>query len=374
MRHLALAILGVLLVACGEDGPVVSAGLIIQNDAPDDPSRPFFFDFGRVEHGTRQELPIYFLNTETEPIIVREIDPACACTSAKRLTLVDEAGQVLREGNLERRGDMLTVPPGGRVELLLGVDTRSVLPNREKLAIMRITTDSLNTPWITLEIHLLTHRPFLVTPASIQLGAVPFAHGGAAQCRIMTGTKDGDSTVVGVRSTSGEVEATLDYVFVNDEHVWTLTARVPPLQPMGAMRDKIVLDTIDSKGVEGTLAVDVWASVVEDVGFTRVNPHFGVIRVGRSATLTLELVARVPGMRVRLLDVQLSGPAAEHITATWGPTPGAYVDDEGKSETWAVSLEAGVGLAEGRFEAQLRALLSDDQYPVVSTKVQGLVR
>jgi len=376
MRLPALALLAALPVAC--DGPTSEhpspRGLVIQNDHPDDPSRPHFFDFGVLEHGSRREQAIRFLNTDPAPVTITEASPACACTSAKRLRLIGEDGSVLEEGNLERRGAMLTVPPGGLAELLLGVNTKSVLPNKEKLAILRLQTDSLNSPFITLEVHLATTRPFLVSPSSIQIGQVPYSHGGAQQCEVMTSSKGADERVLGISSASDGLEATLDYVFVNDEHVWTVTARTLPLLPKGPIRGQVVLDTALETGERGTLRIDVWAQVVDDVGFDRPNPHFGRLRPGETRTLPLQLVARVPGMRVQVEDVVLRGPAAEHLSVRFGPKEGTYVDETGLSELWSVDVVAAGTLPPGRFEVELIALLTDDQVSEVRTKVQGVVQ
>lgn len=360
------------LPAC-DAGAETGGGLVVLNDDPVDPRRPHFFDLGELEHGTRTELPVLLENRDPVPVTIEHVDPACQCTSVKRLRLVDEEGRVLREGDVERDGRMLTVPSGGRTELLLGVNTLSVRPNRDRLAILRVVSDSVTTPFLTLEVHLRSHKPFSVTPRSLQLGAIPQSHGGSKQVRILTGVPDSGARVAGVRETTGGVEATLDHHVDGAEPVWVLTARVPPLKPKGGLREKVVLDTVEADGEEGTLEVDVWAQVVDDVGFDRPTPFFPPVREGETSTLELDLVARVPGMRVRLEDVRVSGPAAEHVSATFRPAEGYYVDDDRRCERWTLELEAGPGLPPGRFEAELVALLDDDQWPEVRTTLAGHV-
>ena len=222
--------------------------------------------------------------------------------------------------------------------------------------------------------HLATTRPFLGSPSSIQIGQVPYSHGGAQQCEVMTSSKGADERVLGISSASDGLEATLDYVFVNDEHVWTVTARTLPLLPKGPIRGQVVLDTALETGERGTLRIDVWAQVVDDVGFDRPNPHFGRLRPGETRTLPLQLVARVPGMRVQVEDVVLRGPAAEHLSVRFGPKEGTYVDETGLSELWSVDVVAAGTLPPGRFEVELIALLTDDQVSEVRTKVQGVVQ
>lgn len=381
MRILPLALLALPLTACGDAGRVGpgqgstgTLGLVIQNPDPVDPARPHFFDLGEMDHGSRQELPIYFENTGKEPITILEADPACACTSAKRIRTVNAEGAILQVGDVKRRGDILTVPAGGRMELLLGINTKTLSPNRDKLAILRLRTDSASTPWITLELHLSTTLPFLLTPASIQLGLVPQSHGGSGQCRIMTGTAGAEGRVLGIRSSSDSVEAHLDYLFVNEEHVWTLTARLLPLQPMGPARSQVILETVEEGGEEGTLSVDVWAQVVDDVGLDRANPHFGVVPIGQSRKLSLDLTARVPGSRTLIREVLLTGPAAEHLTVSWKPKESAYVDEDGHSQRWSITMVTDKDLPPGRFEADLLVTLADEQNPEVRATVQGVVR
>ncbi len=360
-----------LLASCGGRAP--QEGLVIQREHFDDPTRPLFFDLGMLEFGTRHELPLRWRNTDATPVTILEVDPACSCTAAKHLRLIDEQGSVLEEGDLDRRGEMLSIPPGGLAELVVGINTASVVPNREKLAVMRIQTSSLQTPFLTLEIHLETHRAFLVSPASIQVGGVPTSYGGSAQCTVMTGKKGADSRVLGIHSSSEGIEPTLEYLFVNEEHVWTLTARVLPMQPKGPLHGTIELDTIDERGQKGILAIDVWAQVVDDVGFDRPKPHFGALRPGESRQLTMELLSRVPGLRLHVSEMRLHGPAADHLRVEFAPRPGAYVDSDGACEAWSVTLDVDGELPPGRFEAELEALLDDDQYPRVTTTIQGVV-
>ncbi len=380
MRPSALLLsLPLCLTACDparDLAPVTDneSGLVIDNEDPADPARPHYFNIGMLEHGTRSELPVYLVNRAAEEVTIQHVDPACMCTCAKRIRLVDEAGTILEEGDVKRRGNVLTVPPGGRVQLLIGVNTRSVVANTKKLAIMRVVSDHPENPYLTIEVHLETNRAFMVTPASIRLGEIPQGYGGSAQTSIMTGKRGGGERLMDVKSTTGDIETNLDYLFVNGEHTWTLTATVPPLKPMGALREKVVLRTLLEDGEEDTLEIDVWAQVVDDVGFDRSNPHFGALNFGETRTLNLDLVARVPGMRVRMEGVELTGPASDHLTVTWSPKYGEYVDDDGAAERWTLKIVTHAELPSGRFEADLVALLADDQVPEVRTKLNGFVR
>jgi hypothetical protein len=382
MRHrqpfrplLALLLLGLPLIAtagCGA-GPT-AAGLVIQDPNPADPTRPHFFNLGVLEHGTRLEVPILLVNTDPDPLRIKRADGACACTTPKRIRLVDGADQVLVEGDMRfRDGYILEVPPGGRVQLVVGVNTKSMLPNQEKLAVLRLTTDSVHSPFMTFEFHLASKRPFLITPPSIQLGRIPQGYGGSGRCEIMTAKPGTEERIIDVLEATGGLEAGLEYLFINGEHVWTLTATVPPLHDQGPLKEKVVLRTVDDGGNDDRLELDVWAQVVDDVGFDTPNPFLNLVG-GEAGSLTLELVARVPGMRVRMTSALLTGPAAEHISATFRPKEGTYLDDDGSCQRWTIDLTTDGALPPGTFEGELVVQLTDRQWPEVRTKVRGFVR
>ncbi|MDA1265281.1 MAG: hypothetical protein O2816_09415 [Planctomycetota bacterium] len=377
MRLLLLLFALLPLAACGDSAGGAAAkpaGLVILNDDPADPRRPFFFDMGRLEHGTRHELPIRMRNTSAESVKIKYASGVCLCLAPERIRLVDEDGQVLEEGDLERQGEVLTVPAGGLVELLLGVNTRSMTANSQKLAILQLGTDAPATPFVQFEVHLESYRPFLISPKSVQLGAIPHTYGGSGQVEVMTGVRRGQGKVVGIRGTTNDLAATIEYLFVNGEHIWTLTAVVPPMKPKGAFQGVVTLDATDDEDEPTTLDIPVYAQVVDDVGFDRAVPNFGGMVQGQTRTLPLDVVARIPGLRVRLEDVRLSGPSAEHMSVTWGPKEGAYVDDAGHCERWALQVVASSTLPAGRIEAQVLVLIDDEQYPEVRTDLFGQVR
>lgn len=372
---LGLALLGAACTAEDQatEGAGNSEGLVIVNDDPADPERLYFFDVGTLKHGERRKLNVDFRNAESDPVTFKQVDPACSCTSASKLLLIDAEGNTLEEGDLRRRGDMLTVPPGGMARLVVGVNTSSVVPNKQKLAIMRLQTTSKVTAFITLEIRVASKRPFTVNPDSIQLGHVPTAHGGSARVEVMTAHKGSDERVLDIQSTSAPFTAEMEYLFINEEHIWTVVATLPPGESLGPKAGEVVLETIDDQGNPDTLAIKVWAQVVHDVGFDRPDPHFGPVLPGEAKELVFELVARVPGLRVKVDDVSLVGENTDHLSVEFLPSPG-YVDDTGHSRRWTIKVLTTGEHPPGRFEAQLTAHLTDDQYPEIVTKIQGVVR
>jgi len=366
-----------LLLACfaAACGPAQVGRLVIDNPDPDDPARPTFFDIGTLRHGTRTRLPVHFTNDGRGPVTLMHVDPACQCTVAERVRLVAQDGGILVEGDVRRDGNMLVVPAGGRMELVVGINTKSLLPNRDKLAVMRLRTSSPETPFITLEIHLMSESLFQVTPDALRLGEVPESYGGSARVEIMTGWPKSPARILEVVEATGAVQAQMTHVHVNGEDIWALVASLSPGLPRGAVREKVVLATTDREGHGdgGRLEITVWAMVGPDVGLSRRHLHFGVLPQGTSGTLELEVVARVPGLRLSVAGVEFGGPAAAHLSASFAPAPGRYVDVEGRCERWVLTLAADAALPPGPFQGTVTVLLDDEQYPCIEAPVAGRV-
>lgn len=363
--------IGLFALAAG-CGDARGRGLVVV--APAIPERPFFHDFGTLRHGTRTEHAVHLRNTDPEPVTILSADPACACTRARALRLVDGEGTLVEEGDLESRTGMLTVPPGGLVELVIGMNTASILPNQEKLAVMRVRTSSENTPFLTFEMHVLAEKLFTATPGEIRMGEIPTGSGGSARTNIMTGARDSLARIVEVLETTGAVTAELEEVFVNDEFVWGLTATFPPLLPLGPQHATIVLATTDAEGqgAGGRFEIAVWASVVPDVVVLPHNLHFGALAPGEGGTLEATLRALVPGARVKVLEAQVEGPRADLFAIDYEPQ--GYVDDQGRSDRWALRVTSSPEMASGRFAGTLRLRLDDEQTPEVVEEFAGYVR
>jgi hypothetical protein len=69
---------------------------------------------------------------------------------------------------------VITLPPGSTAELAVRVDTEHVQAlNVDKLASVRIRSDSAATPFLTLEVHLVVDRVMRAVPSGIELGQTP---------------------------------------------------------------------------------------------------------------------------------------------------------------------------------------------------------
>lgn len=371
-RLLSLLAIATLFSACSDPSSAGGQGLVMLE--PENPDRPFFHDAGALPYGSSVEHTWSFRNTDSEPVTIKTANPACACTRLKDLRYLPEDGSSPVRGDLDAGRDLLTVPAGATLELVVGISTTSLQPNTDRLAVMRVTTSSRVTPFLTFEVHVKADKPFLVKPAEIRIGDIPLSHGGAGKTLVMTGVRGGAARILDVLEVSGGLEAELDYQFVNGEHHWTVLARVPGGRDMGVIHERVTLSTTDSDGLgdDGRLILDVWANVVEDV-YVAPRMHFGVIREGEPKTMDVGIRALVPGMRVRVEGVQLVGESSEFIEVL-DILPVGYVDDEGRTNAWTLKLQAGDSLPQGAFDLELLVGLDDEQYPEVKSRIQGVVR
>ena len=357
-----------LFSACGAEP---RGGLVVLN--PDDPERPRFHDMGTMPHGSRGEWVVRMQNLDPVPVTIRSINVACACVRAKSVRWIDADGKVLAEGDPQSREMALEVPAGGLLELVIGVYTASIRPNSERLAILTLVSTSKVTPFLAFELHINPQKLFSLKPSEARLAEIPRGYGGSQKINIMTGLRGSEARLLEVIETSAGVEAELDYLFVNNEHTWGLLVRVLPNQPPGAFRGKVVLSASDAQGqgTEQRLEVPVWAQVVEDVTITPHILNFGNLLPGVEGQLRAKVRALVPGARVKVIAIEVSGEVAEHLSVTFSPV--GYVDADGRCEAWDVIVFSDTEMPQGRFRGALTVKLDDEQYPTLEKAFQGLV-
>ena len=112
-------------------------------------------------------------------------------------------------------------------------------------------------------------------------------------------------------------------------------------------------------------------SVAQSSGTSSRILSFGRLLPGVEGRLEARLRAMVPGARVKLLSAEVTGAVAEHLSVQF--SPGGYVDDEGRCETWNLILFSDTEMPVGRFRGMLEIRLDDSQYPSVEREIQGLV-
>jgi len=362
--------MGLLILAACSSKPQL--GLVVQNAV--DPDRPTFHDFGTLKFGEEVERTIRMLNTDSDPVSVLSLHPACTCTRVKAMRAVPADGGASVMGDLAMRENILRVEPGGVLEMVVAVNTKSIRPNSDKLGILRVRTDSERTPFLTFEFHVLAEKLFTLSPAELRLGDIPLSHGGSKRITILAGYVDSPAQVLEVLETTGGIEATLQPTLAGSEVRWDLTATVPQLTELGTRHETILLSTTDEagQGDAGRLLVDVWARVVPDIIIRPEPIHFGLVSLADGGQAQAELRALVPGTRVRIRQASVTGDHAGALTCSFEPV--GYVDDEGRCDRWSLNLLAPPGLAPGQFHSTLECLLDDEDGQPVHASLQGVVR
>ena len=348
-------------------------GLVILD--PTDPVRPFFRDFGRIPRGESREWRIRLLNQDPEPVDVKDAVGACGCMGVRGLRARLADGTEISGDTYRSEPPLLTVPPGAVLELDLAITTDRIQPNTDKLAVFRMTTSSLISPYITFEAHLIAADSFNATPHEFQFGDVPQGYGGRKQVRILAEPRGSAAKILGIAEQGKRVTATFDEVFFGGEFVWHVVAEIPPLEPLGAVRDTIILRTTDAdgNGDSGRMKLDVYAAIVRDIRIAPPLIAFGAVRADEKAPLVREgtVDALVPGARTRVLGHRLSGPSAPHLSVKFTPTD---PDDVGRAVSTRIEVELAPGHPVGPIAADLTVEMDDVATPTVSVKVSGVVR
>ena len=336
-----------------------------------DPNRPYFMDLGTVTHGERRTHTFKLRNVGHGPIVVKRFQGACSCT---RLTaLRATAGPEVRNGDIYRKNELLSVPPGSVLELDIEVDSGKTSANIDKLAIIRVVTDSITDPFLTFEIHVLGAATFEQTPKQASLGDVPTGSGGAMTVRLFNRRAGHPARLVEVLETSPHLKATLEHFPSGSQNWWHLVVRLEENLPTGPYQGYVLLSTTDDQGegADGLLQVDVTGSIVPDVMLYPRNLSFGQVQQGQTAQLEAHLKALVPGMRLKVLEARLEGPLADYATAEVTPLG---PDGEGRAPQTDVRLELGGEPPVGRLDGTLILMLDDEQTPRIERPVVAVVR
>lgn len=366
---LALLLASLVSLAGCRRGP--GRGIVVLH--PPDPARPTYHDFGTVSYGEMLEHVFQLANTGPDPVTFLSWQGACSCTSVRDLWY-ERPGAEPVHADLESGGDLLELPGDAPARLKIRLDTTKVTPNADKLAILRVRTDSPATPFLTFELHVRAQRLFRLQPASLRLGEVPTSHGGAGVARLLTAERDSPARVLGIARQGERVHARLEETPTGDETLWSVHIEVPPLTPLGVVRDRVVLETTgaDGTGSGPPLEIEVWAEVVEDVRFQPRQIRLGTVEGGEQRTaFEGRLEALVPGQRVRVVEASVEGSLAGHVTVTAEPLA---PDAVGRSPEWTIRLSAGEPLPAGPITADLHLVLDDEQVPEVRVPIVGQVR
>ncbi|MEZ6013519.1 MAG: DUF1573 domain-containing protein [Planctomycetota bacterium] len=348
-----------------------AGGLAILN--PTDLERPFFRDFGGIPRGETRTWTIRMQNQDAAPVQIKDARGACGCMHVRFLRARLANDEVIEGDPYAKEPPLLTVPAGALLEIELELSTEKVQPNQDKLAVFRVTTDSAASPFITFEAHLLALTSFVATPAELAFGDVPQGFGGRKKVRILAEPVGSPARILGIAEQGKRVHAELEETFYGGEFVWHVMGDVPALEPLGAIRDRIVLKTTDEhgEGDAGRMTIDVMATVVRDI---RISPSlfaFGAQKAGTAAEAHGTLDALVPGARAKVIGAHFEGPSAPHLEAVYEPL---QPDEGGRAVTTNVTVKLSAAHPTGPLQARLFLELDDPSNPVASAPVSGLVR
>jgi hypothetical protein len=346
-------------------------GLVILN--PTDSERPFFRDFGQIKRGESRDWTIQLLNQDPTPVEVLDVRTPCGCMSVRVLRARLASGEVVLGDQYRKEPPLLVVPPGAVLEIELLLTTDRVQANMDKLALFRVLTSSPASANITFEAHLMALDSFMATPHQLAFGDVPQGFGGRTKVRILAEPRGSAAKILGIAEQGQRVRAEFEETFYGGEFVWHVLADLPALEPLGAVRDRIVLRTTDAlgQGDAGRMTLQALGTVVPDVRITPPLFAFGARKPDESGELVGRVDALVPGARTKVLGHRFEGPSAASFEASFEPL---QPDDAGRSISTQITVKLRPGHAPGAMAARLHLDLDDPQNPTATAAVSGFVR
>ncbi len=335
-----------------------------------DQARPNYHDFGTVPEGSILQHAFILENTDPRPVEVQKIDPACGCTVAR-------LGKELPDGSLEpaisdQPNRLMVLAPGEAMHVALTVDSDEVRQkNRDKLFMVRITTDSVTNPFITLECHLIVRQHFQVAPEAIDLGDVPIGGGGEGLVTIKSiGPIFHQLVDLGPVPDGVFAQLEVNPMTTDDFYIWTLKAGFEAPMEAGRKAAEIRIRTVDSEGQPAPdLVVNLTATATEDI---RVYPPKLVLRPapkGGNSVVHAELAAHLAGQRLNVIGYSILGSSADDLTVTaqaFQPMP------DGTSSRWDISLETRTTPRESSFSGTIVLELDDPSTPRLEIPYVGL--
>ncbi len=403
---LTLCALGLTVAACGgapdAPAPSTSAGEatssapratiasssagVLEVVSPQDPERPFFHDFGEMDFGAEVQWAVTLRNTGSEPLEIQRAQPACGCTRLVSFEVADpDAESSVSFSNFKAR-PICSVPAGGSVEMRVDILSKHSKPNLSKLALVRLSTNSSIDPFHTFELRFLGLKPFIVAPDNLTLHRVPVSHGAAVSCRVQVVKPGLPGLVHRIISAPEGIDARLDAKPFAGETVWTVTASVPPLSPMGTIRGDIVLAVSDEEGLgeAGRVTIPVAVRVGPDAFLDPGMFTFGAVKPGETRLRQAQLIGLVPGAKLELLGARLENASADAFRISYraaGPDEGGQRDDSGRSNRWIIDVQLTADHPEGYLTGEVVLTLSEpigggdgEMGTELRARISGLVR
>ena len=376
LRSVRRALAGILACAlllqagsCRRAGP---EGLVVVNPVGD---RPTFFDFGRVPYGPPVEHVFKVRNDGPSPVTIRDVLPSCGCTAA-RISYVAKDGSLVL-GDASSREHVITLPSGAVADLSVKIDTTRVeRMNFDKLTQVRLRSDSGATPYLTFENHLLVARAMIAVPAAIDLGPTPRSAGKSGRADVMPDDLKTSYRVLGVETVEGPFTATLDATTVANVPTWIVVASAKPGLPFGPVSGAVYL-TVSGEGGDGTspsFKIPVSAQIVEDVVARPPVLSFGAIARGTAAEAAGEIVALVPGERVRVTGTKVVAQPESVAAILHAEMEPVAPDADGRATSWKVRLHIDASLAEPQMSGTLVIALDHPIVAAVRVPFSGTTR
>lgn len=352
--------------ASGDAKTVGTGGFEITN--PTAP-RPYYHDFGSAPFGGRLKHTFLLKNVEGRALTIHDMLPSCGCT-VPRVSYVTSDGERV-SGVREKGRDLITIPAGAIAEVEISIDTTLVeTPNIDKLSQVRLRCDSDANPYLTLELHLIVVLAFRAVPSKLDLGEVPQSVGKSARTDISVCVRGNPSQIRAIASVEGTFTADLQESKIGGERVWILTATAPPGLALGPARGSVVLTTtgLDGTGDGAAFTVPILAQIVTDIVVHPGVLQFQNLDRARGGRAEAEVLALVPGARVRVLASHLEGEASDDLVLEVVPVdPG----DDQRAKRHAIRLSSKPSLSAAAFHGTLVLELDDPATPRITIPYAG---
>lgn len=327
---------------------------------PQHAAHPNWLDLGDIPLGEVREATLRMKNVEGRTIRIEQVQAGCSCT-APTLAAVLPDGQRIG-GDMRSRECVLSVPPEAVVELSLRVDsTQAPVKNKDKIVLVRMTTDSERTPYLTIEARMKVHAPLQPIPPDIHIERVGVNAGGEGFTDITPVMPSGEEVLEVLEAPQGVVTR-IEPRELAGVRLWRLYARLdPPVEP-GYHEKWIRVKTSGPGGVGEGRPLDVklrWTGA-NDVEIAPARMLFLRSAAGGEVA-SAELITHMPGHRLKVLGHSLRGAENAGLRVAIEPlTP----DESGRASRWSIALEPSAPLS-GALEGVLVIDLDDPQWPQV---------
>lgn len=348
-----------------------NGGLTVLNLVGGRPS----FDFGRVAYGAKVEHVFRIRNDDASPVTIRDLIASCGCATPRISYLGADGKRVDGAAGVSR--PVITLPSGTTAELLVRVDTEHVqVMNQDKLASVRMRSDSISTPYLTFELYLVVERVMRAVPGTIELGQTPQGAGRSGRTDVSSDVPGSQARVRGIESIEGPFTATVDEAEIAGAPVWIVVATAKGDLPIGPVSGKVILSVTgeDGTGAGAPFAIPVSAQISPEIVLRPPVLAFGTIAKGTAARVEAELVTLVPGERVKVTGFEVR--TTPEGAARWIASEATPVDpvEDGSATKWVVVLQSWPKLEEPLFSGTIVLRTDHPKVSEIRAPFSGAVR